>query len=146
MNLYLIKQNYLFEPYTEADVDKVSKIPKGEVIFAEWSQGRNYRHHAKFFVLVKFIIDNLPEGFPNYDYHSTKEGVLSTVKLLTGYSEMIYNPNTDKFEEKPKSIRFDKMDQGTFSEFYDRAVDKMLSFYVSKMGQVAEDEFLAISR
>lgn len=146
MRLYLVKRDLGFWPYSDLDEEKAKKIPKGEAVYTEYSRDRNYRHHAKFFVLVQFIQDHLPEGFKNYDYHVTKEGILSTVKLLTGYSEMIYNPRSDRFEEKPRSIRFEKMDQEAFEDFYSKAIDKMLAFYIEPMGDQAVEEFLKISR
>lgn len=135
MEFYLTKTDTLtFRASYDSDAEIVRKIPEGETIKAKFVKSRNVKHHRKFFALLQIVADNLPESMPA-QYENTTF-LLDEIKYQLGHVE-IHHTLGGKVEHKPKSISFGKMDQVEFDEFYNRAVDVVLKYFLKEM--TAED-------
>lgn len=105
------------------------KIPIGRPIRASLKKARNYKHHRKFFALLRIVMDNT-EAF------SSQEELLDWLKLKVGWvrTREISTKSGEKMTVYiPRSISFDDMDQDQFEAFYDRAVSKILEEILTGM-------------
>lgn len=94
-------------------MDWFDKLKIGEEIEVKPNKTRNLQHHKKFFVLVKLLFDN-------QDKFDTIEDFRAVFTMRCGYYRAI---ETEKGTvHLPTSIKFSKMDQTAFDEFYDKAV------------------------
>lgn len=126
MQLNLIKRgDGALVPSLALDHELMAKIGTGEIVRAEIKKPRNIHFHRKFFALLHTVLEN------QETYHSIDE-LLIVVKVLTGY----YDAFTDKGGEVfriPRSISFAKMDEYTFSEFYQRALEVIVTDIIPGM-------------
>ncbi len=107
-------------PAQEQDAELWShlKIAEREVVKVQVSRPRNYRFHCKFFAMLGIILKNQEH------YTSTKE-LLAVCKLRIGHVDVVQTPQGE--ERWPASISFASMDEAGFSDFYNKAVDWVLS-------------------
>ena len=79
---------------------------------------RNEKHHRKFFALLGLVWEgtNLQDRFP------VRENLLDALKHELGYVET-FATIKGEILLKPKSIAFESMPQDQFEEFYDAAVE-----------------------
>ena len=55
--------------------------------------------------------------------------------MTAGYSEPFFSPKLQEWVEGPKSIAFDKLDQGEFEELYNQVrsvLDTILAKYITQ--------------
>ena len=96
-------------------------IKQREIVEIELRRPRNVRHHRLFWSLVTLVWEQIDdqERFP------TIEDLVTEIKILTGH----YTRRDMVVEGKrypvltPKSISFAAMDQTTFSAFFERVCD-----------------------
>lgn len=93
-------------------------LRKGDIVAATIRRPRNVKHHRKLFALLSLVWENtsLQDRFP------TKDNLLDALKHELGYVETFATVNGDILF-KPKSIAFESMAQDKFEEFYDAAVE-----------------------
>lgn len=108
-------------PLYDRDYDLKKRLRVGETYVADVKVSRNVQFHRKYWALLNAAWSILPErtskGFRSL------EGFRSYVIVAAGFYDIYYNPRLKEFVETPKSIAFDKMDEITFSDLYDRSKD-----------------------
>lgn len=107
------------------------KIPVGQPIRASLKKARNYKHHRKFFALLRLVLENT-EKF------ESQEELLDWLKLKTHWvrtREITTKDGDTMTVYIPRSISFDDMDQDQFEAFYDRAVNKILEEVLTGMSE-----------
>ena len=117
-DVFLVRDKAGFAPMDEAAADVISKIPAGAVIKASWVSPRNIRAHRLFFAMLKIVSDNMD--------NCSVDNLLDVIKLGTGHTKIIELPG-GAYYAIPKSISFSAMDQDTFSAFFTKAVDYIIS-------------------
>lgn len=128
MEFYLTKTDTMtFKASYDSDAEAVKHIPIGESVKAKFVKSRNVRHHRKFFAMLEMVKQNMPETMPEQYQDTTL--LLDEIKFQLGYFEMYHTLGGRDFY-KVKSISFGKMDQVKFDEFYNRAVDVMLKYFL----------------
>lgn len=117
--------------------DSLQSIKDGEILTASLRRARNPRHHAKLFALLNVI-------FPQQDRFTTLTELLNAIKMATGYFE--HGKTIDGIPYCiPKSIAFASMCQTDFEQFYERAVDVILTKILPAVNRdELEDEVQAI--
>ena len=122
-------KNRGFQPF---DVREFERVGPGEIITVEWRRSRNPDFHRKFFALVKFIYDQMPEfGAPVvYDGQQISprksfDAVRYWLTVKAGYYDVVGLPN-GKVRIEPKSVSFAKMDQDEFERLYSAMIDAAL--------------------
>ncbi len=95
----------------------MKKFPVGEMLELEISRPRNGKFHKKFFAMLNIIVQNYHENI-------TVNDVLTHVKSELNYWDAVMVGNSH--HKRYKSIAFANMDEDSFSEFYNRAVDVCL--------------------
>jgi len=94
--------------------EAIKKFPVMELLELDIVRPRNVKFHRKFFAMLNIIVQNYHEPI-------TVEDVLTHVKSELNYWDAIMVGNTHY--KKYKSISFAKMDEDSFGEFYNRAVN-----------------------
>lgn len=117
----LIKRSGVFIPSLPEDEIKISKIKSGTIIEAEIKCPRNSKFHRKFFALLQVVLDGA-------DYDNVNQ-ILILLKFKLGHYDKIENTN-GKIIYSPKSISFASMDNIEFQQFYNQAVDKIISDFL----------------
>lgn len=110
--------NGSLQPVDDAGRELLSKIGANTIIAVEWKRPRNVYFHRKLFAMLNII-------FQNQEHYKSVDDLLDVCKLRTGHVRRIATPRGDVLI--PRSISFAQMDEDSFSKFYDRAVDWMLT-------------------
>lgn len=127
MKIYLKVLSSGLVPMYDSDYDEKKKLKIGSTVLADIKQPRNYEHHKKFFALLRLVVDNMPdslqEKYPNTDV------LLTEIKYQLGYfSTHITLSGRETYI--PKSISFESMSQDEFNEFYNKAIDVVLKWFM----------------
>lgn len=101
----------------EDDEESIKRLTDGKLYTIDIKKVRNPNFHAKFFALLKIVVDNT-------DYINTEQ-VLILLKLKLGHYDKIINTN-GKIVYAPKSISFSKMDDIEFEKFYNNCIKIIL--------------------
>ncbi len=119
MDLMLTKTATGFAPADQASSDAWKKLPRGTVLRAKITRARNLKFHRKFWALATVTHDNLPDEmaarFP------TVEALVMALKLATGRFDMLTTVKGLQVPV-PHSISFARMDEDTFSAFYEDCI------------------------
>ena len=116
MILFLKRHLNGFAPAWTDDLDKLKKLSHEHVYKCTVTRPRNLKHHRKFFAMLSLVMDNLPEELE--DRFKTTDDLLFEMKLQTGCYEK-HSTIGGKEIIRVKSIKFEKMAQDEFEEFYD---------------------------
>lgn len=140
MELYLVRNGPRLAPAHDEDLAKAFKIKPGQVVKATVKLVRNYRHHRKFMALVEYVAEHHP-------VFNTRDKALTAIKLAVGHCDFFPHPQTGELVPIPKSISFDKMDQGEFDAFYEEAVRAVLRDLTNGVSEDELDAFVeAVAR
>lgn len=135
-------------PAYPSDADEIAKLKYDETYEVTIKQPRNIRFHKKFFALLNLTLVNLPEGFtlttPDGQELPIKtvDDILWHVKMQTGHWETKYTLG-GKVIYEPKSISFAAMDDTEFNDFYQKAVDVILKYFLPHTEQSELEEMVA---
>lgn len=112
----------------EESRDFCRRFAEGEVITAEIKKQRNIKHHRKFMALCQVVAEYHPV-FDNTDK------AMVAIKVVAGHCEWQPNPLTGELMPVPKSISFASMDQLAFDQFYQNAVQGVLSHVLPQLDE-----------
>jgi hypothetical protein len=113
----LVKELNRLAPYESLSDDVLRGIPQGEIVKAVLTRPRNVAHHRKFFALLKVVYESQSK-------YATMGHVLTWFKKAANLGEAMIIDGKEIFV--PGSISFAKMDQSSFEQFYNRAVDILI--------------------
>lgn len=102
-------------PADEQAKESIAHIAQGECVAVRIRRPRNVGHHRKFFSLLQLVFEN-QEVYPTLDHF------LTAVKIAAGWYEDVPITVAGKLVYIPKSISFERMDQGEFERFYLQAI------------------------
>lgn len=140
MEINLIKNRLnTFSPLSSEDDEKARQISSDEVVVGKTVKKRNVGHHRKFFGLLKIVLENMREDW-EYEVEDEKgnkqvitiktiDQLLFHIKLQLRHFEQSVSMG-GKIIFTPKSIAFDKMPQNEFEEFYDKAIDVCVRYFI----------------
>lgn len=134
MKLHLVNTaNGFLLPESDYDYEQKLHLKVGETYSADIHLVRNAEFHRKYFKMIRTAWDYLPEAL-QYFFHNS-EGFRKHVEITAGYYEPFFSPRLQEWVEGPKSIAFDKLDQGEFEKLYNRVravLDSILTKYISQ--------------
>lgn len=117
MRIIVIKSpNGFLKPAYESDYEAFKKMPTNEMFEIEFTKGRNYKFHRKYFALLKL-------AFENQSDYRTLEDMRHDIIIVAGYYDEIVSKITGDIMKKAKSISFVNMDENEFSELYEKTKD-----------------------
>lgn len=111
-SIFVMRRGPFLAPMTPADASALDKLPIGKALRVDVRQPRSVPHHRLYWSMLALVCDNL-DGL-------TTEALHGLIKLRTGYAVEIRTKRG--VERVPGSIAFDKMDQGEFRAFFDKAI------------------------
>ena len=115
-------------PIGEESRDFCRRFQSGEIITAEIKKTRNVKHHRKFMALCQVVAE----------YHTVfdnTEKSMVAIKVAAGHCNWQPNPLTGELMAVPKSISFAAMDQLAFDQFYQNAVQGVLSHILPQLDE-----------
>lgn len=118
--LYMRRALDRLVPVDHLSADLLRNFAQGKALRVTVVEPRNIKHHRMYWALVAAI-------FPHQKAYATADDLHDALKLACGYFDMVRNPLTGRKYPKTRSIAFDKMDQAQFSEFFNRAVEVVLT-------------------
>lgn len=119
MEILLVREGSKLGAADPISAEAIAGLKFGEALTAKIQRPRNPKHHRKLFALLKVVFDNQTT-------YATTEQLLEALKLATGLFETGLTVDRMPYV-RPLSISFASMDQHSFNEFYDRAVDVILT-------------------
>lgn len=125
------------KPMYDEDYDKKKMLKVGTVYEATIKEMRNVAFHRKYFSLINLAWEYLDEhqrAFFKEDVNAFRK----TVEVAAGHYEPVYSVSRKAWLEVPKSIAFDKLDEASFHELYERVKDVIFRFFIPS---VNKDEF-----
>lgn len=96
----------------------VETVPTGALLKCEITQPRRPRRHRLYWVTLQNVVRNTAIGktYPTADH--LHKGLL----LSLGYCEQVHNLVTGEVFHVPSSTQWSKMDETTFSEYFNAAL------------------------
>ena len=138
MKIQVICTPHGLVPCYDHDFDEKKKLRIGQVYVADIRVSRNYEFLQKAFVLLHTTWQLLPEktrlGFGSFD------AFRDSITVAAGYVDTFYDIAQKKYQEKPKSWAFDKMDEIEFSDLYERMKD-VIWITLSKRMKIPYEQF-----
>lgn len=102
----------------QSSQEVLGKIKDGDIVRAVINRPRNPKHHAKLFAMLNLVW----ESTAVQDRYPKVENLLDALKHAMGHVET-FQTVSGEILTKPKSIAFESMDQAAFEEFYNQAVE-----------------------
>ncbi len=99
--------------------EAIAGIKAHETVTVSIRRSRNGKHHRKLFALLKIVFDNQTA-------FATTEQLLDALKLATGLFDIGKTVDGIPFTS-PRSISFASMCQSEFEQWYDKAVEVILT-------------------
>jgi len=122
MKINLKKASGCLIPSLPQDEEKLARWHYGEVLEVTIKKPRNSAFHRKFFALINVVFDN-------QDKYDNQAELLTEIKLKCGhYHEHITTKGEIVYV--PKSISFANMGELEFEEFYSKAIDVVLKYFM----------------
>lgn len=125
--IFLKRRLGTLSPADRIAENAIADLPDDKWIKAVLTVPRNVEHHRKFFALLQAV-------FPHQRVYPTLDGLTAAIKCATGHGDTVKLPD-GRIVLVPKSISFAKMDQKGFQEFYERAVDLILTRILPNVGR-----------
>lgn len=119
MEVLLIRDGNRLAPADPISEESIRQLKNGETVTANLRRPRNPRHHKLLFALLKIVYEN-QEAYP------TTQELLSAIKMATGLFDTGKTVDGIPYAI-PKSISFASMDQTSFAEWYDKALDVIIT-------------------
>lgn len=134
MEVFMIKQpGGQLWPADDAELEKLATIKNGVIVRADVVVPRNEKNHRRFFALLS-VVAQYSETYDN------KDKALLAVKIAAGHCDFLPNPRTGELIAVPRSISFAKMDEAKFQEFFNNAVQGVLSHILKTFDRRTIDE------
>lgn len=131
MKITCINTAHGLVPIDDDAYDEKKKLQIGQTYECEVKIIRNSKFHRKAFKLLNAAWSLLDEN--QQKAWRSKEGFRKYLTVAAGHYEVYFNPRLREFVEEPASWRFDKMDEPTFSDLYERMKDVIFSVLGDKV-------------
>ena len=119
LDLLLVREGNRLAPADSLSADTMLDIANGEYVTAVIRRPRNLKHLRKFWALINVV-------FKAQSYFATKKAFVNEIKMATGHFESGVTRDGIPYVEIA-SISFAALDQKSFTEFYDKAVEVILT-------------------
>ena len=106
-------------PVNAQALDDLRKLKAGEWYLSEIRKPRNVDHHRKFMAILQAV-------YPHQDMWPTFNSFRKAFTAALGHGEVVTAKDGRRYIDA-NSISFATMDQDEFSEFYDKAIDFVLT-------------------
>lgn len=118
-DVLLIKEKGRLAAADPISEECLSKIKEGSTVAAAIRRQRNPAHHRKLWALLNAV-------WENQQTFATTQDLLQAIKIATGLFDTGKTVDGIPFIQ-PHSISFAAMDQTRFEQWYDKAIDVVLT-------------------
>jgi hypothetical protein len=139
MKITCINTAHGLVPVDDDSYEEKKRLKVGEAYECDVKLLRNYRFLKKAFALLNAAWSLMDER--QQAGWRSKEGFRNYLTVAAGHYDVYYNQRLGAFVEMPASWSFDKMDEATFSDLYDRMKDVIYAVLGDK---VTEETFARV--
>jgi len=119
IEVLLVREGNRLAAADPISAEAISALKHKETFTASIRRQRNPKHHRKWWALLSII-------FPHQNAFATVQDLNNAIKIGVGLFES--GKTVDGLPwVSPKSISYAAMDQNAFEQFYDKAVDMILT-------------------
>lgn len=129
------------KPATDMDWEAKKKLKRGKVYECVVKEHRNFMFHRKYFALINCAWEYLDESQRQF-FHDEVERFRETVQVAAGHYESYYSLARQEWQQRPKSIAFDKMTESDFEMLYERVRDVIYQVFIPNVSKDAFEEEL----
>ena len=123
-----------WRPYGGEAEEAHRKQKRGDVVMLDWKRPRNINHHRKYWALINFVHENLPEHMD--ERYPTPGALHKEMKLQARHYEIhVTLGGTPVYMPKPTD--FGAMGQDEFNEYYSAVLSAITRFVLPA---VADDD------
>jgi hypothetical protein len=121
-------------PCTDDDYEKKKTLKRGSVIECTVKEYRNYKFHKLYFSMINLSWEYLTEQQREF-FHENVDAFRKTVEVAAGHYEPVYSVSRQTWLEVPKSIAFDKLDEASFHELYERVKSVIFQTFIPNINK-----------
>ena len=129
MKLKLVCTSDGFRVADDNDYEQKRKLKKGAVYECTIKEVRNVKFHRLYFALINCAWSFLTESQQEF-FRNDSETFRKTVEVCAGHYEPCYSVSRREWIEVPRSIAFDKLDETSFSELYEKIKDVIYQLFI----------------
>lgn len=129
--LWLTRKMDMLVPANEQSLEALRKLKQGEWYKAEVTMPRNLKHLRKYFALLAAV-------YPHQTMWPTFRKFRAKFEEALGHGEYYVNGRGERYFEN-ESIAFGAMQQDEFDQFYERAVELILTRILPGVGRADLD-------
>lgn len=137
MKINLVVTSEGFRCATDDDYEKKKTLKRGTVVQCTILEYRNYRFHRLYFSLINLSWEYLSEQQRAF-FKDNVDAFRKTVEVAAGHYEPVYSVARQSWLEVPKSIAFDKLDEASFHQLYEKVKSVIFSMFIP---DVSKDAF-----
>lgn len=119
IELLMLKKSNNLSPVDSIGIEALAGFDNGATVKAAITQPRNIRFHRMWFALLQTV-------FESQTLFTTLDEMHAAIKIGVGYFEERRTLKGHTYIH-PKSISFSKLDNAGFKQFFDRALDVVLT-------------------
>lgn len=125
MKAYFTRHNNSLLPADKHSQEVLEKMKYNTWYRVTFTKPRNIQFHKKYWELLNTVIDcsGYYTGIPN---ETAREDLHKRIKRALKFYDIVAIDNTDFVAIEYKTIRFDKMDNLQFEDYYSSAIDAIL--------------------
>ena len=118
-----------FRCASDDDWEKKRTLKRGTIVECTIKEFRNYQFHKLYFSMINLSWEYLTESQRAF-FKENVEVFRKTVEVAAGHYEPIYSVTRQMWLEVPKSIAFDKLDEASFHELYERVKNVIFQTFI----------------
>lgn len=140
MEILLLNTTLGLIPIGDESYDNRKKLKLNVVYKIDIKEKRNYLFHKKYFALINTAWEFQSEEKQKL-YNNSVTAFRKTIEIASGHFEPIWNIKANEWQQAPKSICFDKMDEFDFQELYKEVKNIIFTYFLNG---IDEKEFNSI--
>jgi len=110
----VVRDGDVLRPYAPYDHEMIQRLPNGKPVRAQVKQFRSLPRHRLYWVVLRLVV-------ANNELFSTVEGLHKVLLVGCGVTEPFVDLDGN-ISLIPSSTAFDKMDEGEFKDYFDKAM------------------------
>jgi hypothetical protein len=129
MKINLVVTSEGFRCAQDEDFEKKRTLKRGTVVECVIKEYRNFKFHKLYFSLINLSWEYLTEQQRAF-FKENVDAYRKTVEVAAGHYEPVYSVARQSWLEVPKSIAFDKLDEASFHDLYERVKNVIFQTFI----------------
>lgn len=136
MKINLVVTSEGFKPCSDEDFEKKKTLKRGTVVECVVKEYRNYKFHKLYFSMINLSWEYLDESQRAF-FKENVDAFRKTVEVAAGHYEPVYSVSRQTWLEVPKSIAFDKLDEASFHDLYEKVKNIIFQMFIPSVNKDA---------